>query len=193
LDEESNQDLCEFVELLLLTGVRKSSLYAARFDELSDVLKVWNISVTKNGEPLIVQLTPRALSIFQARRKRIGNSSPWVFPSAAAESGHVVDFKNQFRRLRKAASVPDITFHDLRRTCASFQVIAGASLPIVGASLGHKSSESTEVYARLHGDAVRRSLLAGELMQDQMMAVAKKQMKAAARKQPRLLAAQEIG
>jgi integrase len=177
LDAEANRDLADFVELLLLTGVRKSSLYAARFEQVSEPFETWNIPTSKNGSPLSVQLTPRALAIFQQRRKRLGDG--WVFPSAASESGHVMDYQRQWERLRKAAGIPDITKHDLRRTCASYQAISGASLAVVGASLGHKSLESTQVYARLHGQAVRQSLLAGEKTQRRMMEAAKRQLKAA--------------
>lgn len=193
LQSEPNGDLRDFVTLLLATGVRKSSLYAARFAEISEALETWTIPETKNGSPLTVQLTPTALRILQTRRKRVGDSSPWVFPSKTSESGHVEDFKNQWNRLRKAAAVADVTFHDLRRTAASYMAISGASLPTIGGALGHKSASSTEVYARLHGDAVRRSLLAGEAMQTEMMAAARKQIKAAARKQRRLPAATTAG
>jgi integrase len=199
MEAERNGDLRDFVSLLLATGVRKSSLYAARFDQVSEPLETWTIPETKNGDSLTVQLTPAALRIFQERRKRIGDHSEWVFPShstrrikgdiAGSASGHVEDFKNQFSRLKKAAGVSDITLHDLRRTNASYLAISGASLKIIGDALGHKSTQSTQVYAHLHGDAVKRALLAGEEMQAQMMKAASKQLKAAARRQKSLPAA----
>lgn len=182
VEAEPNADLRDFVLLLLATGVRKSNLYAARFEEVSEPLKVWNIPTSKNGEPLTIQLTPKALSIFRARRERIGDDEPWVFPSDTSESGHVTDFKNQWDRLRTAANLPDIHLHDLRRTNASYQAISGASLKVIGDSLGHKSTDSTQVYAHLHGDAVRNSLLAGEEMQREMMAAAKRQLRTAERR-----------
>jgi integrase len=48
--------------------------------------------------------------------------------------------------------------HDLRRTLGSWQAAAGASLPIIGKSLGHKSLRATQVYARLNLDPVRTSV-----------------------------------
>ncbi|WP_367913917.1 tyrosine-type recombinase/integrase [Leadbetterella sp. DM7] len=44
----------------------------------------------------------------------------------------------------------DVHIHDIRRTFGSFQAITGASLQIIGKSLGHKSPLSTQVYARLN-------------------------------------------
>lgn len=52
----------------------------------------------------------------------------------------------------------DIRLHDIRRTFGSWQAIAGASLQIIGKSLGHKSQQSTEVYSRLHNDPVKASI-----------------------------------
>jgi len=52
----------------------------------------------------------------------------------------------------------DIRIHDIRRTFGSYQAITGASETIIGKSLGHKSSQATRVYARLHNDPIRASI-----------------------------------
>ena len=52
----------------------------------------------------------------------------------------------------------DLRPHDLRRTLGSYQAMTGASLPIIGKSLGHKSQAATQVYARLDWDPVRVSV-----------------------------------
>lgn len=54
--------------------------------------------------------------------------------------------------------IPDIRPHDLRRTLGSYQAIMGASLPIIGKSLGHKSQATTQIYARLDWNPVRESV-----------------------------------
>lgn len=48
--------------------------------------------------------------------------------------------------------------HDVRRTFGSYQAITGASLQVIGKSLGHKSTHATQIYARLNLDAVRNSI-----------------------------------
>jgi len=53
---------------------------------------------------------------------------------------------------------PSLRLHDLRRTLGSWQAITGASLQVIGKSLGHKSQQSTAIYARLHLDPVRESI-----------------------------------
>lgn len=52
----------------------------------------------------------------------------------------------------------DIRMHDIRRTFGSYQALSGASLQVIGKSLGHKSQQSTQVYARLNLDPVRSSI-----------------------------------
>lgn len=52
----------------------------------------------------------------------------------------------------------DIRIHDIRRTFGSYQAITGASLQVIGKSLGHKSIHATQVYARLNLNAVRYSI-----------------------------------
>jgi|TARA_R110000772_G_scaffold15094_4_gene43966 integrase len=60
--------------------------------------------------------------------------------------------------LELPTSLMDIRLHDIRRTFGSYQAIAGASLQVIGKSLGHKSQQSTQVYARLHNDPIRASV-----------------------------------
>jgi integrase len=49
----------------------------------------------------------------------------------------------------------DVRMHDLRRTLGSWATMTGASLSIVGKVLGHRSHQSTAIYARLDLDPAR--------------------------------------
>lgn len=55
-------------------------------------------------------------------------------------------------------AIVDLRPHDLRRTLGSWQAINNTSLAIIGASLGHKTHQATEIYARLSIDPVRQSV-----------------------------------
>ncbi len=77
------------------------------------------------------------------------------------------DIGKLFKTIETTASVKglvlptglmDIRIHDIRRTFGSYQAITGASEAIIGKSLGHKSSQATRVYARLHNDPVRAAI-----------------------------------
>lgn len=58
----------------------------------------------------------------------------------------------------ESVRIPDLRIHDLRRTLGSWQAITGASLPVIGKSLNHKSPLATAIYARLDLDPVRASV-----------------------------------
>lgn len=68
----------------------------------------------------------------------------------------IIDSKKQ--KIELPIGLMDIHLHDIRRTFGSYQAITGASLQIIGKSLGHKSPQSTQVYARLNLDPVRASI-----------------------------------
>ena len=179
LEAEPNVDVADFVALLLATGVRKSNLYGARWADIDFTLGQWTIpgEQSKNGQALTVELVPKAIKILRARKART-NGSPWVFPSSESASGHTIDFKNQYKRILKRAGLAgEIRMHDLRRTCGSYQAIAGASLPVIGASLGHANAASTEIYARMHNAAVRQSLLDGAAVMERMQRKAARESK----------------
>jgi integrase len=66
--------------------------------------------------------------------------------------------KAAWKRILDRAGLKNLRIHDLRRTLGSYQAIAGASLVVIGKSLGHKSPQSTAIYARLSNDPVRASM-----------------------------------
>ncbi len=154
LDEESDL-LKDFFLVALFTGARRSNVQAMRWEEIG-VDGVWRIPDTKSGQPVLVPLVPEVTKILQARREKAGGN-PWVFPSRG-QSGHLVEPKSAWKRIRTAANLPDLRMHDLRRTLGSWQVATGASLPIIGKMLGHgDGSKATAVYARLNLAPVRES------------------------------------
>ena len=75
--------------------------------------------------------------------------------------------KGAWKTLLKRAELENVRLHDLRRTMGSYQTMTGASLTVVGKTLGHKSQQATAVYARLNLDPVRASM---EAAVDMMMA-----------------------
>jgi integrase len=56
------------------------------------------------------------------------------------------------------ARIGDLHVHDLRRTLGSWQAATGASLVVIGKSLGHRDQEATAIYARLNIEPVRASV-----------------------------------
>jgi integrase len=67
--------------------------------------------------------------------------------------------KTGFRRAREAAGMPWVTYHDLRRSCASLMIEKGVDLYVVSTLLGHSSVAVTQSrYAHMRVDQVRKGL-----------------------------------
>jgi integrase len=67
--------------------------------------------------------------------------------------------KSGFGRARIAAGMPDVNFHDLRRSCGTMLIQRGVPLHIVSQILGHTSTAVTErVYAHLGASQLRQGL-----------------------------------
>lgn len=163
LDKPATQpDLKDIVLLALFTGARKSNILGMRWADIDLEQYLWLIPSTdsKNGMPMLIPLIPETVKILIARKKR--TSSIFVFPASKSKTGHRVDIHRIWHKLLKQANIEGIYFHDLRRSLGSWQVFNGSSIPIIGKSLGHSSSKSTEIYARLKDmTAVRDSMSGG--------------------------------
>ncbi len=103
LEAEGNGALKDYILLSLLTGARKANMLAMRWDEISMEQRQWRIPETKNGEPVLVPLSPQAMEILEARKKAAPGA--WVFPSAASGKGHLQDPKKAWGRLLKRAEI----------------------------------------------------------------------------------------
>jgi integrase len=98
------------------------------------------------------------MMVLRSRLLNRVKDNAWVFPSDSSKSGHLLDLKRGWKKLRKRAKLTDVRIHDLRRTLGSWQAASGTSLQIIGKSLGHGSIQSTQVYAYLRMAPVRESV-----------------------------------
>lgn len=155
LEQEPNSTARDFFLVALLTGARRANVLSMRWSDLDLKSQTWRIPETKNGTPQNVPLVGPVLEILQGRRKT--TSSFFVFPGRG-KTGHLVEPKKAWARICQAAGIKGARIHDLRRTMGSWQAKTGASLPIIGKSLNHKSASTTTIYARLDLDPVRSAM-----------------------------------
>ena len=101
----------------------------------------WRIKETKNGTPQTVALSPEAIQILENRKP--DDDEEFVFPGSG-KSEHLEEPKKGWKRILERAGISDLRIHDLRRTLGSWQLKQGASLPIIGKSLNHKSLGSVD-------------------------------------------------
>lgn len=156
LAEMPNPSMRDLFLLALLTGARRSNVCAMTWADIDLDAGVWRIAKTKNGTPQNVTLSPEAVQVLKARGEEAG-ASPFVFPGTG-KTGHIVEPKGAWARLLESAGIGNLRIHDLRRTLGSWQARSGASLPIIGKSLNHKTHQATAIYARLDLDPIRQSV-----------------------------------
>ncbi len=182
LAQETNTTVRDLFALALLTGGRRSNLQLAEWKEIDFGRALWIIPAekAKADEPIEIPLVEMALSLLRQRRK--GSKSPWVFPSSESKTGGIlrsqigVEQGHQTRQRSRAErwekqnprkakkdfeghDFASLRFHDARRTFASWQARLGASLLIIGASLGHEpGSPATAIYSQIANDPIRDSV-----------------------------------
>jgi len=119
------------------------------WSEIDLTLGLWNIPAAKfkTGESHTVTLNSIGIDILK-RRRQLSERSLYVFPGRY--DGHMIEIRKALVRVSKRANITNLRCHDLRRSLASYLVIAGESQYIIGSALGHKDARSTAIYARLN-------------------------------------------
>ena len=153
------QEWQDVFQIALFTGARRSNVTAMKWQDIDRDNLIWIIpaSVSKNKHAIRLPLSTLVRDIIN-RRWETRTHPTWVFPSRLKKGSHLTEPKRAWARLLRESKLTDLRLHDLRRTLASWQALAGTSLITIGKTLGHKSLSSTAIYARLHDDAVRESV-----------------------------------
>lgn len=129
--------------IALLTGARRGEICKIKADDIGANSILIHAGNTKTLRTRTVPIVPPL--------------RPWLkfIPLPINQEG----IKTGFRRAREAAKMPAVTFHDLRRSCASIMIASGADLYTVSKLLGHSSTAVTErCYAHMEIDRVAAAL-----------------------------------
>lgn len=155
VDAERNVYVRAAIWLYLLTGLRKTELLEARWENVDLIRREIRLPDTKSGRPHDVPLSAGAIHLLRLLPRQEGN--PFVLPGHI-EGRSLVNISKPWDRIRKHAGIDDVRLHDLRRTVGSWMVQSGASLPLIGRVLNHSNVSTTQVYARFGLDPVRDAL-----------------------------------
>jgi integrase len=155
LETEPNSSWRAYFFLSLILGPRKSELLSARWADIDFEQRTWRIPTTKAGRPHVLPLPGPALEVLASLLQ--GAASEFVFPGIGA-TGHLVEPKKAWQRIRSNAGIADVRIHDLRRTLGSFLAAQGYSLPLIGKALNHSNVSTTAIYARLDRESVSQAL-----------------------------------
>ena len=149
--EGENSFALAIIKLLVFTGARKGEIQGLLWEEVDVNGGYLKLADSKTGQKSI-PLNAGALQVLNRLEAVAG--SRYVFP-AFKGNGHYEGTPKVWGRIRQLAGLEDVRLHDLRHSFASIAVAGGASLPIIGALLGHAHSATTQRYAHLSDDPIR--------------------------------------
>ena len=139
------------LKLLIFTGARKGEIETLTWPEIDFESGYLKLLDSKTGQKAI-PLNAGALQVLNDRKRLQG--SDYVFPAFRGD-GHYEGTPKVWKRIRSMAGIENVRLHDLRHSFASIAVSGGASLPIIGALLGHTNSSTTQRYAHLSDDPLK--------------------------------------
>jgi integrase len=152
LRREPEDTQCYFL-LCLLVGCRRTEGLTLRWHDLDFINGLWHKTHTKTDRAQTVPVPLMLLHRLEALPKR----NEFVFATAKGHWSTSLAFE-RWQVIRMAAHIPDITIHDLRRSCASWLACEGVNLAVIGNVLNHSGLAHTAIYARLHLSPVTRAL-----------------------------------
>lgn len=137
------------IKIALATGMRYQEIQDLKIKDLDLLRKTLTIRQSKTDAGLrTIKLSDYEVGVIAEHLSSNGrtgaNESEPLFTSP---EGHEIHYRNFIQRVFKKAAIkaelPNITFHDLRRTHATILIASGVSQKVVQERLGHKSISTT--------------------------------------------------
>jgi integrase len=139
------------IRLLLFTGARLREVLNLRWEYVDMERGLLFLPDSKTGKKTIFLNEP-ALAVLRSL-ERVGDC---VIPGADPKVPRA-DLKKPWAAVTEVANLRKLRIHDLRHSFASVGAGAGLGLPIVGKLLGHMQASTTNRYAHLDADPIRRA------------------------------------
>lgn len=147
-----NQIIVGIVEMLLLTGARKSEVLNLKWTDLDENNHLWKLNENKSGKPRIIQLNSQAQQIIRKMSRK------YLYVFANPKTGLPFnDIRKTFQKILEASQIENFRIHDLRHNFASMAVNNGCDIYVVQHLLGHASPTTTQRYAHLRQDTLRNA------------------------------------
>lgn len=151
--------------LAVSTGMRQGEVLGLLWDDFDpgrETLAVrrtlhrnrggWSYGPTKSGKPRTLEIDGRLVALLREHRKkqledRVA-ASEWtetghIFTTPEGKPLHRAVLYQSFKRMCRREQLPEVTFHELRHTCATLLAERGAHPNTVQAVLGHADVGTT--------------------------------------------------
>lgn len=152
------------VRLLAMTGCRLNEILTLKWTSVDFTNRRLLLEQHKTDHKgaKAIPLNGAAINILEVLPRQKEND----FVIVGREKGtHLINLQKPWRRIRKHADLENVRLHDLRHSFASAAASAGIPLQIIGAMLGHSSSQTTARYAHLSQDPIHQaSEVVGEII-----------------------------
>ena len=139
------------IRLLIFTGARLREILDLRWQDVDLQRGLLFLPDSKTGKKTIV-LGGAALAILE-KLPRVGD----FVIAGNHDNKPRSDLQKPWALVSKQAGLGGLRLHDLRHSFASVGAGSGLGLPIIGKLLGHTNSKTTERYAHLAADPLRRA------------------------------------
>src|SRR6476661_9006696 len=139
------------LRLLIFTGARLREVLHLKWEHVDFERGLLLLPTSKTGKKTIVLNAP-ALAILND----LPRASDFVIAGASVDSPRS-DLKKPWKAVSARAGLTGVRIHDLRHPHASVGAGAGLGLPIIGKLLGHTQSATTQRYAHLDNDPLKRA------------------------------------
>jgi len=164
-----NLQLYPFIVIAVETSMRMSEILSIRRENIDVQRRVIYVPKAKAGQRE-QPITEHLATFLTGCMNALPPDTPWLFPSAAAKSGHAVDIRKPFiKAVRDAGLDPVLVVrHTLRHTAITHLVQAGVDLPTVKRISGHKTLAMVERYSHQNGEHIQAAM---DKLQDRMKLV----------------------
>lgn len=139
------------IRLLALSGARKSEIQNLTWGAVDLRTGFLRLPRSKTG-PRLILITAAMRQVLEKLTR--GEDNDWVFPNAEKTAPYDCVPK-MWNGIRQAAGLHDVRLHDLRHSAASFALMSGVGLEVIGKLLGHSDIKTTRRYAHLADVVVR--------------------------------------
>jgi integrase len=143
--------LWPIVELAIHTGMRRGEILSLRWSDVDMRRRTITLSQTKNNERRVIPLNETVTAVLKRLPRHLDTDR--LFPNL---NGPMIT--RAFSRACRKASLPNLRFHDLRHTFASYLAMGGFNLRTIQQLLGHRDLRMTSRYSHLSADHLQQAV-----------------------------------
>jgi integrase len=151
------------IKFAMLTGLRRGELFRLEWTDIDFEHRLITLRAPKGGKTMTIPVSKEAAGVLSEMERL----SVYVFPNTDGTTRKSI--RDPWESIKTKAKLPaDFRFHGLRHSWASRMVSSGIDLVVVQTLMTHKHASTTERYAHLMPNALKRAADASaEIMKPQ--------------------------